>query len=181
MVLYVRASGDGAGIIPPITSAVQAIERDVPLAPVHTLADEVDAALVRERLVATLTSIFGLVALALICIGLYGLMAFTVARRTPEIGVRLALGATPSDVRWLVGRQALGIVVAGLAIGVPAAWIAGRLAARTLSSLLYEVTSTDPIAMVMAVGVVVMVTMAAGVLPARRAVKIDPVIALRAE
>jgi hypothetical protein len=181
MVLYVRASGDGAGIIPPITSAVQAIERDVPLAPVHTLADEVDAALVRERLVATLTSLFGLVALALICIGLYGLMAFTVARRTPEIGVRLALGATPSDVRWLVGRQAFGIVVAGLAIGVPAAWIAGRLAARTLSPLLYEVTSTDPIATVMAVGVLVMVTMAAGVLPARRAVRIDPVMALRAE
>jgi putative ABC transport system permease protein len=121
------------------------------------------------------------VALALICIGLYGLMAFTVARRTSEIGVRMAFGATRSDVRWLIGRQAFAIVLAGLAIGVPAAWIAGRLTSRTLSSLLYEVTSTDPITIAMAVLVLVLVTMVAGVLPARRAVRIDPIIALRAE
>ena len=165
----------------PIIAAVQEMARDVPLAPVHTLAAEVSAALVRERLVATLSSVFGLVALALICIGLYGLMAFTVARRTPEIGIRIALGATRADVRWLVGRQALGIVLAGLAIGVPAAWISGRLASRALSSLLYEVTSTDPITIVMAIAVLGLVTMAAGVLPARRAVRIDPAIALRAE
>jgi putative ABC transport system permease protein len=181
MVLHVRASRDIADIIPPINAAVQAIEGDVPMATVHTLADEVDAALVRERLVATLSSIFGLVALALICIGLYGLMAFTVARRTSEIGVRMAFGATRSDVRWLIGRQAFAIVLAGLAIGVPAAWIAGRLTSRTLSSLLYEVTSTDPITIAMAVLVLVLVTMVAGVLPARRAVRIDPIIALRAE
>lgn len=181
MVLHVRAARDSADIMRPIVGAVQGIARDVPMAPVHTLAAEVSAALIRERLVATLSSIFGLVALALICIGLYGLMAFTVARRTPEIGIRIALGATRSDVRWLVGRQALGIVLAGLAIGVPAAWIAGRLAARTLSSLLYEVTSTDPVTIAMAIGVLVLVTMAAGVLPARRAVRIDPAMALRAE
>jgi predicted permease len=181
MVLHVRAARDSADIMRPITAAVQEIARDVPMAPVHTLAAEVSDALVRERLVATLSSIFGLVALALICIGLYGLMAFTVARRTPEIGIRIALGATRSDVRWLVGRQALGIVAAGLAIGVPAAWIAGRLASHALSSLLYEVTSTDPVTIGMAIAVLVVVTMAAGMLPARRAARIDPAIALRAE
>jgi ABC-type antimicrobial peptide transport system permease subunit len=151
------------------------------MAPVHTLSAEVGAALVRERLVATLSTVFGLVALALICIGLYGLMAFTVARRTPEIGIRVALGATRSDVRWLIGRQAFTIVLAGLAIGVPAAWIAGRLASRALSSLLYEVKSTDPITIVTAIAVLVLVTMAAGVLPARRVVRIDPMIALGTE
>ncbi len=181
MVLHVRAARDSADIMRPIIAVVQGVARDVPLAPVHTLAAEVNAALVRERLVATLSSVFGLVALALICIGLYGLMAFTVARRTPEIGIRIALGATRSDVRWLVGRQAFAIVLAGLAIGVPAAWIAGRLASRALSSLLYEVTSTDPITIAMTIAVLVLVTMAAGVLPARRATRIDPCAALRAE
>jgi predicted permease len=181
MVLHVRAARDSADIMRPIVAIVQEIARDVPLAPVHTLGAEVDAALVRERLVATLSSIFGLVALALICIGLYGLMAFTVARRTQEIGVRLALGATRADVWRLVGRQAFAVVLAGLAIGVPAAWIAGRLASRTLSPLLYEVTSTDPGTIAMAIAVLVQVTMAAGVLPARRAVRIDPMMALRAE
>jgi predicted permease len=181
MVLHVRAAGESSDIMPAIVAAVQTIERDVPMATVRTLASDVNTALVRERLVATLTSIFGLVALALICIGLYGLMAFTVARRTPEIGVRMALGATRADVRWLIARQALTIVLAGLAIGVPAAWIAGRLTSRALSSLLFEVASTDPMTIVTAIGVLVLVTMAAGVLPARRAVRIDPMIALRAE
>ena len=181
MVLHVRAARDSDDIMRPIVAIVQEIARDVPMAPVHTLASEVSDALVRERLVATLSTVFGLVALALICIGLYGLMAFTVARRTPEIGIRIALGATRSDVRRLVGRQTLGIVLAGLAIGVPVAWIAGRLASRTLSSLLYEVTSTDPVTIAIATVVLVLVTMAAGVLPARRAARIDPAIALRAE
>jgi putative ABC transport system permease protein len=181
MVLHVRAARDSADIMRPIVAAVQEIARDVPMAPVRTLAAEVDAALVRERLVATLSSLFGCVALALICIGLYGLMAFTVARRTPEIGIRMALGATRSDVRWLVGRDAFAIVLLGLAIGLPAAWIAGRLASRVLSPLLYKVTTTDPITIAVAIGVLLLVTMAAGVLPARRAVRIDPMNALRAE
>ena len=181
MVLHVRASRDSADIMRPIIAAAQEIARDVPMAAVRTLAAEVDSALVRERLVATLSGLFGLVALALICLGLYGLMAFTVARRTPEIGIRMALGATRSDVRWLVGREAFAIVVAGLAMGLPAAWLAGRLASRVLSPLLYGVTATDPLTIAVAIGVLVLVTMAAGVLPARRAVRIDPMNALRAE
>jgi predicted permease len=181
MVLHVRAVRDSAEIVRPVTDLVRAIERDVPMANVHTLAGEVNAAVVRERLVATLAGIFGLVTLLLISVGLYGLMAFTVSRRTSEIGIRVALGATSSNVRWLVGRQALGIVLAGLAIGVPAAWIVGRLASRQLSSLLYQVTSTDPTTMVVAGGVLVMVAMCAGLLPAQRAVRIDPAVALRNE
>jgi putative ABC transport system permease protein len=179
--LHVRTAGDSAAVMRPVNDAVQAIEREVPMPPVHTLSDEVDAALVRERLVATLASIFGVVALALICIGLYGLMAFTVARRTSEIGIRVALGASRADVRRLVAGQALRIVLAGLAIGVPAAWIAGRLASRQLSSLLHQVTSTDPIAIVLAIVLLVAVGLTAAIVPARRAARIDPIVALRVE
>ena len=181
MVLHVRASRASGDIIRPVTELVRAIERDVPMANVHTLADEVTAALARERLVATLAGIFGLVALSLISVGLYGLMAFTVSRRIPEIGLRVALGATRGSVRWLVGRQALGIIGAGLAIGIPAAWIAGRLASHQLSSLLYEVSSTDPATMIVAAVVLVVVASCAGLLPSRRAVRIDPAVALRNE
>ena len=84
-------------------------------------------------------------------------------------------------MHWLIARQALGIVLAGLAIGVPVAWVAGRLAARQLSSLLYEVTATDPITIAAAISVLVLVAMGAGSLPARRAARIDPAIALRNE
>jgi predicted permease len=181
MVLHVRAARDSAEIIGPVIDLVRAIEREVPMDAVRTLASDVDVVLVRERLVATLSSVFGLVALALICIGLYGLMAFTVSRRTSEIGVRMALGATPSSARWLIARQALTIVLAGLAIGIPTAWIGGRLASRQLSTLLYDVTSTDPLTTAVAVTVLVAVAMVAGLLPARRAARIDPVAALRSE
>jgi predicted permease len=181
MVLHVRASRSSAEIRGPILEAVQGIERDVPMPTIRTVADEVDATLLRERLVATLSGVFGLVALALICIGLYGLMAFTVSRRTAEIGIRMALGATQSSVRRLVARQALFIVLTGLAIGVPVAWVTGRLAARQLSSLLYQVTATDPIAIATAIGVLALVALGAGSLPARRAARIDPMVALRSE
>ena len=110
----------------------------------HSLAEEVDAALVRERLVATLSGAFGIVAFVLICVGLYGLMAFGVARRTSEIGVRLALGATPSAIRALVTRDALRVLFIGLLIGLPAAWIAGRLASVQLSPLLFGLTAGIP-------------------------------------
>jgi len=181
MVLHVRASGDVTAIVRSLSDLVRAIDRDAPLPSVHTLADEVNAALVRERLVATLAGIFGLVAIALIAVGLYGLMAFTVSRRTSEIGIRVALGATRSSVRWLIARHALGIVAAGLAIGIPAAWIAGRLTSRQLASLLYDVTSTDPAMMVVSAAVLLVVAACASLLPVQRAVRIDPVMALRRE
>ena len=181
MVLHVHATDETGEIVRSVTDLVRAIDRDVPMPDVHTLADEVNAALARERLMATLAGIFGVVALSLISVGLYGLMAFTVSRRTAEIGVRIALGATRSSVRWLVGRQALAIVGAGLAIGIPAAWIVGRLASRQLASLLYDVTSTDPATMAVAGVVLVLVAAGASLLPAQRAVRIDPAVALRNE
>ena len=164
-----------------VREAVQAIDSAVPMFDIHTLADELDAALVRERLVATLSGGFGLVALALVSIGLYGLLAFTVSRRTGEIGIRVALGATRSDVSWLIGRQALTIVLLGLAVGLPGAWISTRLASRQLDTLLFEQTPNDPRAMTAAIGVLLLVAACAALLPARRAARIDPIVALRTE
>jgi predicted permease len=180
MVLHVRTS-EGADLAPRVRDAVQAIDSAVPMFDIHTLADELDAALVRERLVAALSGGFGLVALGLVSVGLYALLAFSVSRRTAEIGIRVALGATRDDVLWLVGRQGLTIVLLGLAAGVPAAWIATRLAARQLDTLLYQQTSNDPLAMTAAIVVLLLVAVCAGLLPARRAARIDPIVALRTE
>jgi putative ABC transport system permease protein len=181
MVLHVQTMRDTGDIARHVREAVQAVDTTVPAFDVHTLADEVDAALVRERLLATLSAAFGLVALALICIGLYGLMAFTVSRRTGEIGIRVALGATRADVRWLIGRQALAVVLAGLAAGVPAAWIAGRLASRFLSPQLFGLPPNDPMTMAGAIAVLVFVAMCASLLPSHRAARIDPMTALRTD
>jgi ABC-type antimicrobial peptide transport system permease subunit len=108
-------------------------------------------------------------------------MAFTVSRRTAEIGIRIALGATRSDVGGLIARQALKLVLAGIAVGVPAAWIVGHLASRQLSGILFELTPADPITMTVATILLVLIAMCAGVLPARRATRIDPIVALRNE
>ena len=155
MVLHVRTTRETSEIARHVREAVQAVDKDMPIFDVHTLADEVDAALVRERLLATLSAVFGLVALVLICVGLYGLMAFTVSRRTAEIGIRIALGATRSDVRWLIGRQVLVVVLAGLAAGTPAAWITGRFASRFLSPLLFGLRPNDPMTLAAAIAVLV--------------------------
>jgi predicted permease len=181
MVLHVRVATQASDVARQVREAVQAIDKDVPIFELHTLADEVDATLVRERLVATLSGVFGMVALTLIAIGLYGLMAFNVSRRTAEIGIRVALGARRADVRWMIVRQALTVVLTGIAIGVPAAWIAGRLAAGQIAGLLFEITPSDPITIAFSATVLLLVAICASVVPARRAARIDPIVALRSE
>jgi predicted permease len=179
MVLHVRIAHADPEIARKVRATVQALDRVVPMFDVHTLAEEIDAALVRERLVATLSSAFGAVAVTLVCVGLYGLLAFSVSRRTAEIGIRVALGATRSDVRWMVTRQALVVVLTGLAIGVPLAWIAGAFASQQLSGLLFGLSPNDPITLVGATATLVIVATCAGLVPAHRASHIDPVLALR--
>jgi ABC-type antimicrobial peptide transport system permease subunit len=142
-----------------------------------TLAEQVDAAIVPERLIATLSGFFGGVAVLLAAIGLYGLLAYTVARRTHEIGVRVALGATGRDVTGMVLMSALRLVCVGLVIGAPVAIWSKRVAAGMVENL--PADSLFPIA-VAAAGTVVVALLAAFV-PASRAARVDPLVALRSE
>ena len=181
MVIHVRTTQTTPETLRQIRDAVQAVDPVVPLFDVHTLNQEVSGAVARERLVATLSGVFGVIATALVCIGLYGLLAFNVSRRTVEIGVRVALGAAPSAVRWMIARQAIGVVLVGLAIGGPAAWIVGRLATQQLTSLLFRLSPNDPLTMAAAACVLLAIGMIAAWLPAYRASRIDPNVALRTE
>jgi ABC-type antimicrobial peptide transport system permease subunit len=130
-----------------------------------------------ERMLTVLVSVFGLVALGLACLGLYGTVSYAVTRRTAELGVRMALGADRRAVRWLIMREALVLVFLGLAAGLPLA----LLAARGMRGLLYGVSSIDVTAYLAAVAILLAIATLAAFLPARRASRLDPVIALRAE
>jgi len=143
----------------------------------RVLRTMIQGSLLRERLMATLSGLFGVLALALACIGLYGVMSYSVAGRTHEIGIRLALGAERRDVLWLILREALLLVLIGVAVGVPAVLAAARLAA----SLLYGLTPSDPVSIGLAALLLLAVAAAAGYLPARRATKVDPMVSLRYE
>jgi len=143
----------------------------------QTFQQQIDDQFTEERLIAQLTSLFGLLALLLAAIGLYGVTAYTVVRRTPEIGIRMALGAARSRVIGTVMRGAMLQTVAGLAIGVPVA----IFCVRYVKSQLYEITSVNLPVMVTAVGVLVLAAAVAGIIPAQRAASIDPVRALRIE
>ena len=120
-------------------------------------------------------------ALTLVCVGLYGLMSFTVARRTSEIGVRVALGAASADVAWLIVRQTLTLALAGIVVGLPLAVVAARLASTQLSAMLFQLTPGDPLTIGAATGILIVVAVSAGAIPARRAAGIDPAVALRNE
>jgi hypothetical protein len=138
MVLHVRATGEARGIARRLREAVAAIDPTMPMFEVRTLAEEMNAALVQQRLVALLASVFGGLALMLAAVGLYGLLAFGVVQRTGELGIRLALGASRGQIRWLVLRDAPGLVAIGAAIGRGAA----RLGSSSISTLIYGVTPT---------------------------------------
>jgi predicted permease len=179
MVLHVRVAGNPSRVLPQLRAAVQDVDKDTPIFEVHTLKDEVDATFVRERLVTTLSSAFGVVALVLVSVGLFGIMSFSVSRRTPEIGLRVALGAARSDVAWMIGRQTLALVLIGIAVALPIAWTLGRIASYQLSVMLFGVTPFDPITFGAATILLIAVAAAAGSLPAWRAARIDPMVALR--
>jgi ABC-type antimicrobial peptide transport system permease subunit len=143
----------------------------------RTLAAQVDASLVRERLMMSLTTVLGALAVTLAAVGLYGLVSYTVANRTREIGVRLALGATQSVIqRWVV-RNALRLVALGTVVGLPLAWILSRL----IATMVFGVTPTDPATVAGAVSVLVVIGVLAAIAPARRAACVDPLLSLRAE
>jgi ABC-type antimicrobial peptide transport system permease subunit len=137
----------------------------------------VQRSLIRERLVSALSTAFGALALVLACIGLYGVLAYAVTRRTGEIGIRMALGATKGGVVWLILREAAALAIGGIAIGIPAALALGRIS----RGLLYGVESFDLPAFACALLVLLVFAAIAGIVPARRAGRLDPMSALRCD
>ena len=172
----VRAAG-GPGRLP--FALQQLLQSNVPGASfdVHPLSSQVEATLVQERMMATLAGAFGLLALSLVCVGLFGLLAYGVAQRTKEIGIRMALGAHAGRVVQLVLRDGARLVGIGIALGLPAAW----LASRWTKSMLFGVTPTDPTAIGGALALLTVAALLASYLPARRASRLDPLTALRHE
>jgi len=173
----VRFSGPSSTVVPQVRETIKQINRNLPVDDVVSLSDHIGRSLVQQKLVARLASFFGLLALLLACVGLYGVMSYGVARRTNEIGIRMALGAQNLSVLWLVLREALVLVVIGLVVGV----LASLALTKTAASLLYELKPNDPLTIAMATIVLMMVALVAGYLPARRAARVDPMIALRDE
>ena len=161
----VRFSGPANSVVPQVRQTIKRVNRNLPIDDVVSLSDHIGRSLMQQKLIARLASFFGLLALLLACIGLYGVMSYGVARRTNEIGIRMALGARAGGVLWLVLREALLLVVVGLVIGV----VASLLMTKTAESLLYDLKPNDPLPITLATLVLAVVALVAGYLPARRA------------
>jgi predicted permease len=173
----IRSTGEPRTLIAAVQAEVRDLHKDAIVRHVRTMSEQVDGALGRERLLATLSTAFGGLALVLACIGLYGVMAYSVVRRTREMGIRMALGAARGLLLWQVLRESLLLVVLGVVIGLPlAVW-----AAPALGDLLYELSPTDPFIFFAAVIVLFVVAAVASYFPARRASRIQPAVALRHE
>jgi predicted permease len=172
-----RYSGSPATLVPEITKTVSSVDPNLPIGDFTTLAQIVDDSVLNHRLVAQLCTFFGGLAALLVCIGLYGLMSYGVARRTNEFGVRLALGAARRHVLWIVIRETLGLVIAGIALGLALAPIASHIAA----SFLFGLKFYDPLSIGAAMLAMIAVALFAGYLPAQRASKVDPMVALHYE
>jgi len=177
MGLYVRTAIEPAAVAAPIRRELHAINTHMPLARVRTLEEQSERSLVEDRLLATLSEAFGAIALALAVVGLYGVLSFMVARRTGEIGIRLALGAGRIDVMWLVLRESVAVVLAGIVVG---AWGAGQ-SGKLVKGLLFGVKAWDVWTVAGAAVLLLVTALAATWVPARRAARIEPVTALRYE
>jgi predicted permease len=176
-VFELRTVGDPLSVSAEVRAAIAQVDDKLPILNLTSLRIQTDEALKQERLIAQLVSFFGLLGLLLSCIGLYGIMAHAVVRRTNEIGIRMALGAERRNIIWMVLKESLLLVASGLAVGLPAAWGAAHL----ISSQLFGLNPSDPVALLTAVILLTLVAALAGYLPARKASQVDPLVALRYE
>jgi predicted permease len=177
MTYQVRTALSTAALVPVLRSTVQSIDRDLPVTDLRPQREQINATLQIERALAALTSGFGLLALALACVGIYGIMAYSVAQRTNEIGIRLALGAQPGQVRRMILRESTYLTLTGIVAGVGGALACMRL----VRSMLYGVTPNDPATILAGMAVLIAVALAATWIPARRAAGVQPMEALRHE
>src|SRR5437763_9124587 len=175
--IILRTNGDPAALAPELASAVHSLDPALPLSNVMTLRTHIAASYFMIKTPATVLSGFGLVALVLAGIGLYGLIAYSTMRRTREIGVRLALGAAPGQVRRMVIAQGARLAAIGVAVGL----VAAVLLLRLLTSLLFGVRPFDPVTLLGTLFVVAAASLLASYVPAIRATRVDPLIALRSE
>jgi predicted permease len=175
--LEIRTSGEPTAAAPMVRDAIRQVDPKLPQFDITSLRQQLNGALQQEKLVAELVSFFGLLALLLACVGLYGVMAHGVVRRTKEIGIRMALGAERGRIVWMVMRETILLVLSGIALGVPAALGAAKL----VSSQLFGLSPSDPFTLLVAATVLIAVASLAGLLPARKASKVNPLIALRYE
>lgn len=173
----IRTSLSPGAIVPSLRKAVQAIDPNLPLQDIRTQQEQIHASLQQERIIAALTASFGMLALVLACVGVYGVMAYSVAQRTSEIGIRMALGALPRQVLTMVLREGTWISAAGISCGIGASIFAARL----VQSLLYGLRANDLVVFAGAALLLVLVGLAASWIPACRAAAVEPMQALRQE
>jgi predicted permease len=174
---YARTNQDPVALTATVRNMVQGFDSNLPVYGVKTLTAQVDEIMFTDRLVTIFSLCLGLLASLLAAVGLYGVMAYVVARRTREIGIRMALGATQRHVAWMILREIIGMLGAGLCIGLVAAYGI----AKVVQSLLFGVRADDPVVFVIAAGLLVAVALLAGWLPSRKAANVDPMVALRYE
>ena len=175
--IIVRANGDPSGVAAAVRAMVKQTAPNLPPVEIQTMNELVNESLTRDRMITKLTGVFGALALLLACIGIYGIMAYAVSGRTSEIGIRMALGAQRNDVLWLVLRESLLLIGIGVAISVPLVFGSAKL----IGSLLFGLTPADPVALALATALMFAVATVASYIPARRATKVDPMVALRYE
>jgi ABC-type antimicrobial peptide transport system permease subunit len=177
MTFEIKTAASEASLMKSVRDAVRSIDKDLPVFDIRTQTEQIDATLSHERLFAALTSSLGLLALMLAAVGIYGIMAYAVARRTSEIGVRMALGAQARQVLAMILRETALLAGAGVVIGIAAA--AGL--SHFIRGMLYGLQPSDPLTFAGAVLLLLVIALLAGWRPARKASRLDPMVALRHE
>lgn len=175
--VYVKTASAQRNLYAALRRAVQQVDPNIPVFNLRTLAEQADISIVLERLIASLAAAFALLATVLAAIGVYALIAYSVTRRTREIGIRVALGAGNQTVIWIIMREVLALVLAGACMALPAAWALARL----VESELYGVSPHDALSIAGAIFLLAAIAALAGYIPARRALRINPIAALGSE
>jgi ABC-type antimicrobial peptide transport system permease subunit len=175
--ILLRTTGDPSNTIADLRAVVTSIDPNLPLTKITTIRDQVDDFISHDQLVSTLTTLFAVLALLLAAIGLYGVMSYNVVRRTNEIGIRIALGARTPAVQWMILSESLVLLAIGVGLGLPLT----LLTTKYIKGQLFGLSALDPVTFTVALAVVSAMTMFAAWLPARRASKVDPMVALRCD